>query len=35
MRHFWLMIVLVIACFSGYFFYAYYQAEYRTIEVNE
>lgn len=30
MRPFWLMIVLVIAGFSGFYFYAYYQEQYRT-----
>ena len=30
MRQFWLILVVVIAMFSGYFFYAYYQIEYRT-----
>jgi hypothetical protein len=35
MRQFWLMIVFVIACFSGYFFYAHYQLEYKTIQTDQ
>lgn len=35
MRHFWFMIVLVLACYSGYFFYAYYNGEYGAAQTSQ
>lgn len=35
MRNFWFMIVFVIACYSGFFFYAYYYNEYGAAQTSQ
>lgn len=35
MRQFWFLIVLIIAGYSGYFFYVYYQSEYTSGEFSQ